>query len=46
MSGDVLPRGWHDGSLGLLGSSPEQAQFWQDDEWKGEEPDGSTRFVL
>lgn len=27
----------------MLGSAPEESVFWQDDEAKGEEPDGYTR---
>ena len=30
----------------MLGSAPEESVFWQDDEAKGEEPDGYTLFVL
>lgn len=30
----------------MLGSAPEESVFWQDDEAKGEEPDGYTLLVL
>ena len=42
----LLLRRWHNRSHVMLGSAPEESVFWQDDESKGEEPDGDTLFVL
>lgn len=43
---DVLLRYCYARSHIMLGSHPEESVFWQEDERKGEEPDGYTPFVL